>query len=67
MVHPGAERIKVDGFVPPQYRTGESSPFTTSKITLFKKLTGLWRKGMAYGGTDLGRVLDARPLSSDFA
>ncbi|KAI0297846.1 hypothetical protein B0F90DRAFT_1669305 [Multifurca ochricompacta] len=67
MVHPGAERIEVDGFVPPQYRTGESSPFTTSKITLFKKLIGLRRKGMAYGGTDLGRVLDARPLSSDFA
>ncbi|KAI0297839.1 hypothetical protein B0F90DRAFT_1811021 [Multifurca ochricompacta] len=67
MVHPSAERIEVDGFVPPQYRTGESSPFTTSKITLFKKLIGLRRKGMAYGGTDLGRVLDARPLSSDFA
>ncbi|KAI0296910.1 hypothetical protein B0F90DRAFT_1819762 [Multifurca ochricompacta] len=67
MVHPGAEQIEVDGFVPPKYRTGESSPFTTSKIALFKKLIGLRRKGMTYGGTDLGRVLDARPLGSDFA
>ncbi|KAI0296308.1 hypothetical protein B0F90DRAFT_1746202 [Multifurca ochricompacta] len=67
MVHPGAEQIEVDGFVPPKYHTGETSPFTTSKIALFKKLIGLQRKGMAYGGMDLGQVLDACPLSSDFA
>ncbi|KAI0289904.1 hypothetical protein B0F90DRAFT_1790210 [Multifurca ochricompacta] len=55
MVHPGAEQIEVDGFIPP------------NKIALFKKLIGLQRKGMAYGGMDLGQVLDACPLSSDFA
>ncbi|KAI0293167.1 hypothetical protein B0F90DRAFT_1764560 [Multifurca ochricompacta] len=67
MVHPGAEQIEVDGFIPLKYHTGETSPFTTSKIALFKKLIGLQRKGMAYGGMDLGQVLDACPLSSDFA
>ncbi|KAI0296903.1 hypothetical protein B0F90DRAFT_1743842 [Multifurca ochricompacta] len=58
--------VHLDGFIPPKYRTGETSPFTTSKIALFKKLIRLRRKGMAYGGTDLGQVLDACPLSSDF-
>jgi hypothetical protein len=66
MAHPGAERIEVDGFVLPGYRTGERSPFDSSKIGLFKELIGLRRKGAGYGGTDLGRVLDARPLSSEF-
>ncbi|KAI9431719.1 hypothetical protein H4582DRAFT_2084583 [Lactarius indigo] len=66
MAHPGAEHVEVDGFVPPAYRTGEGSPFSISAISVFKKLTGLRRKGMGFGGTDLGRVLDARPLSSDF-
>ena len=66
MAHPGAEQIGVDGFVPPRYRTGESSPFDTSKIELFRRLIGLRRKGMGYSGTHLGRVLDARPLSSEF-
>jgi hypothetical protein len=65
MAHPGAEKIEVDGFVLPAYRTGERSPFTASKIALFKTLVGLRRKGMGYGGKDLGRVLDARPLSSE--
>jgi hypothetical protein len=65
MAHPGAERIEVDGFVLPAYRTGEHSPFDSSKIGLFKQLIGLRRKGAGYGGTDLGRVLDARPLSSE--
>ena len=65
MAHPGATQIEVDGFVLPAYRTGEASPFTTSPIVTFKKLTGLRRKGMGYGGTDLGRVLNGRPLSND--
>ncbi|KAH8997132.1 hypothetical protein EDB86DRAFT_3043676 [Lactarius hatsudake] len=69
IVHPGAKHIEVDGFVPPPYRTGRGrkSPFTTSAIATFKRLTELRRKGMGFGGTDLGRVLDARPLSSGFA
>ncbi|KAH9048936.1 hypothetical protein EDB84DRAFT_1261517 [Lactarius hengduanensis] len=67
MAHPGAEGIEVDGFVPPAHRTGQSSPLTTSAIATLKILTGLRTKGMGFGGTDLGRVLDARPLSSEFA
>ncbi len=66
MAHPGAERIEVDGFVPPASRTGQSSPLTTSAIATLKRLTGLRTKGMGFGGTDLGRVLDARPLSNEF-
>jgi len=68
MAHPGAKHIEVDGFVPRAYRTEgfRRSPFTTSAIATFKKLTALRRKGMGFGGTDLGRVLDARPLSSEF-
>jgi hypothetical protein len=62
MAHPGATRIEVDGFVSPAYRTGLSSPLSTSAIAMFKRLTGLRTKGMGFGGTDLGRVLDARPL-----
>jgi hypothetical protein len=65
MAHPGAAQIEVDGFVLPAYRTGEASPFTTSAIAMFKQLTGLRRKGMGYGGTELGRVLNARPLGND--
>lgn len=65
MAHPGAVQIEVDGFVLPAHRTGEASPFTTSAIATFKQLTGLRRKGMGYGGTDLGRVLNARPLGND--
>ena len=64
MVHPDAGHIEVDGFVPPAYRTGQRSPLTTSAIAMLKRLTGLRTKGMGFGGTDLGRVLDARPLSS---
>jgi hypothetical protein len=66
MAHPDAEQIEVDGFVRPAYRTGERSPFDTSKVALFKALVGLRRKGMGYGGTHLGRVLDARPLNGEF-
>ncbi len=66
MAHPGAKHVEIDGFVSPAYRMGERSPFSVSVISIFKKLTGLRRKGMGFGGTDLGRVLDARPLSSEF-
>lgn len=66
IAHPGAERVEVDGFVLPAYRTGPSSPLTTSAIITLKRLTELRRKGVGFAGTDLGRVLDARPLSSDF-
>ena len=62
MAHPDAEEIEVDGFVHPSYRTGASSPLSTSVIATFKKLTGLRRKGMGYDRTHLGRILDARPL-----
>ncbi|KAH9036254.1 hypothetical protein EDB84DRAFT_1588067 [Lactarius hengduanensis] len=66
MAHPGAKHVEVDGFVPLAYRTGERSPFSVSVVSIFKELTGLRRKGMGFGGTDLGRVLDARPLSTYF-
>src|SRR6266404_3807159 len=64
MVHPDAKYIEVDGFVPLAYRTGPSSPLTVSALATFKKLTMLRRKGTGFGGTDLGRVLDARPLNT---
>jgi hypothetical protein len=68
MAHPGAKHIEVDGFVPGAYRTDRTrrSPLTVSAIATFKKLTALRRKGMGFGGTDIGRVLDARPLGSEF-
>ncbi len=66
MAHPGAEKIDVDGFVRPEYRTGAESPFSTSVIATFKELTALRRKGMAFDRTHLGRVLDARSLSNEF-
>ncbi|KAH9013670.1 hypothetical protein EDB84DRAFT_1278131, partial [Lactarius hengduanensis] len=64
--HPGAKQIEVDGFVRPEYRTGKSSPFSVSVIAMFKRLTGLRRKGMGYDKTHLGRVLNARSLSGEF-
>ncbi len=67
IVHPGAEHIEVDGFVSPAYRTGPSSPLTTSAISTFKRLTELRRKGMSFRGTDLGRILDARFSNNEFA
>ncbi|KAH9040265.1 hypothetical protein EDB83DRAFT_2228304 [Lactarius deliciosus] len=69
MAHPDAKHVEVDGFVPRAYRTGRTqrSPLTTSAVATFKRLTALRRKGMGFGGTDLGRVLDARPLNSEFA
>jgi hypothetical protein len=65
MAHPGAEYCEVDGFVPPAYRTGRSSPLTTSKIAILKKLIGLRRKGMGYSRTHLGQILNANPLSEE--
>ena len=63
MAHPGAEYSELDGFVPPAYRTGSSSPFTESKIYVLKTLIGLRRKGMGYRRTHLGQVLNGNPLS----
>jgi hypothetical protein len=63
MAHPGAEDCEIDGFVPPMYRTGGSSPFAKSKISILKTLVGLRRKGMGYHGTHLGQILNANPLS----
>ncbi len=65
MAHPGAEFCEVDGFVPPAYRTGRSSPLTTSKIAILKRLIGLRRKGMEYSRTHLGQILNANPLSEE--
>jgi hypothetical protein len=65
MAHPGAEYCEVDGFVPPAYRTGRSSPLTTSKIAILKRLIGLRRKGMGYSRTHLGQILNANPLSEE--
>jgi hypothetical protein len=65
MAHPGAEYCEVDGFVPPAYRTGRSSPLTTSKIAILKKLIGLRRKGMGFSRTHLGQILNANPLSEE--
>ncbi|KAH9063764.1 hypothetical protein EDB83DRAFT_804615 [Lactarius deliciosus] len=66
MAHPGAKHIEVDGFVRQPHRTGAKSPFSVSVIARFKELTGFRRKGMGYNKTHLGRVLDARSLSSEF-
>ena len=65
MAHPGAEYCEVDGFVPPAYRTGGSSPLTTSRVAILKRLIGLRRKGMGYSRTHLGQILNANPLSEE--
>jgi hypothetical protein len=65
MAHPGAEYCEVDGFVPPAYRTGRSSPLTTSRIAILKRLIGLRRKGMGYSRTHLGQILNGNPLSEE--
>ncbi len=65
MAHPGAECCEVDGFVPPAYRTGGSSPLTTSKIAILKRLIELRRKGLGYSRTHLGQILNAIPLSEE--
>ena len=65
MAHPGAEECEIDGFVPPMYRTGRSSPFAKSKISILKTLVGLRRKGMGYHRTHLGQILNANPLGEE--
>ena len=65
MAHPGAKYCEVDGFVPPQHRTGQDSPLATSKVAILKKLIGLRRKGMGYSKTHIGQILNAKPLSQE--
>jgi len=65
IAHPGAKYSEVDGFVPPMYRTGMSSPFTRSRISILKTLIGLRRKGKGYHLTHLGQVLNGKPLSEE--
>jgi hypothetical protein len=65
MAHPKAEYSELDGFVPPAYRTGRSSPFARSRIPELKTLIGMRRKGMAYHMTHLGRVLNGKPLGEE--
>jgi len=65
MAHPGAEYSEVDGFVPPEHRTGRSSPLTRSRIPALKRLVGLRRKGKGYHLTHLGQVLNGKPLSEE--
>jgi hypothetical protein len=63
--HPGAERIEVDGFVLPAYRTGKDSPFARSRIPVLRTLIRLRRKGMGYHGTHLGQILNGKSLSEE--
>ena len=63
--HPGATYSQLDGFVPPAYRTGRSSPFAESKISILKTLIGLRRKGTSYSRTHLGQMLNGVPLSEE--
>ena len=65
MAHPGAEYCEIDGFVPPEHRTGPSSPFASSTIDILKVLISLRRKCMGYNRTHLGQVLNASPLSEE--
>jgi hypothetical protein len=65
MTHPGAEHYEVDGFVPPMYRTGESSPFAKSKISILKTLVGQRRKGIGYHRTHLGQILNTNPINEE--
>jgi hypothetical protein len=63
--HPDAKYSRVDGFVPPEYRTGRHSPFTESKIHTLKTLISLRRKGTSYFRTHLGQIMNANSLSED--
>jgi len=66
MAHPGAEYSEVDGFVPPEHRTGpRSSSFTRNRIPTLKRLVALRRKGKGYHLTHLGQVLNGKPLSEE--
>jgi hypothetical protein len=63
--HPGATYSQVDGFVPPEHRTGRPSPFSQSKVLILKTLIGLRRKGMGYYRTHMGQILNASSLSEE--
>ena len=63
--HPGAERVELDGFVLPAYRTGKSSPFSKSRIPTLKKLIELRQKGKEYHRTHMGQILSGKPLSEE--
>ena len=63
--HPDAKYSQVDGFVPPEYRTGRDSPFTESKIHTLKMLISLRRKGTSYFRTHMGQILNANSLGED--
>ena len=63
--HPGAEKVELDGFVLPAYRTGKVSPFAKSKIPILKKLIELRQKGKGYHRTHLGQILSGKPLSEE--
>ena len=65
MAHPKAEYSELDGFVPPAYRTGKSSPLARSRIPILKTLTNLRRKGMGYHLTHLGQILNGKRLSEE--
>jgi hypothetical protein len=65
MAHLGAKFSDIDGFVPPAYRTGKSSPFATSVIPILKTLIRLRRKGMGYHRTHLGHILVGKSLGDD--
>ena len=65
MAHPGAEHSEIDGFVPPAYRTGGSSPFARSRIPILKKLIGLRQKESGYHRTHLGQILNGNPLGEE--
>jgi hypothetical protein len=63
--HPGAERVELDGFVLPAYRTGKSSPFAKSQIPILKKLIKLRQKGKGYHRTPLGQILSGKSLCEE--
>ena len=63
--HPGAERVELDGFVLPAYRTGKGSPFTKSRIPILKKLIELRQKGKGHHRTDLGQILSGKVLNEE--
>ena len=63
--HPGATYNQVDGFVPPEYRTGRHSPLTRSRVHILKTLIGLRRKGIGYYRTHMGQVLNASSLTEE--
>ena len=65
MAHPGAKYCKIDGFVPPKYRTGRRSPLKNSMVAILKTLIGLRRKGMDFSRTHMGQILSANPLSEE--